>query len=432
MIPLTEVDRLTPNNISDVALTDDDSGLRLFRGMISPWDQIKSFKETYNFTIRHAAIMGIAFIGAMRIIEPDYAKRTELLAGIWGEQMDAQWSPEAGMHESFEEDFDMPPFFKSGVYRAATYADEGDELMLMAGHVTYVSNDRVEKEIHVCQMDIIGPEACDVSVGGGQHFCTGLACKKLNNYDPERIGCGDLYCVAVMETEEKYGEHKNKDGYQWEEWGPVAAGVRLAGTEHKKECEHLTTGKYIAPTGAEFTTGQLYRTHVMWPLFCSNTVIDVIRATVPEDKLEWALSMIDLTLEIEGKALNAEWNTRKATREWMGVPADVDDTRVMGGYISMVLQARSVPWEFIEFEPERTVVQCDTGMLDMLGSYPEFERAYAAFFNGVVKTLVNTKYTVYLGDDADEGTIRFVIERIPYGYRTQNLEHFSQVKEVKA
>ena len=53
----SEVEKLVPHNISDVGLIDDDSGLRLFRGMITPWDQIKSFKETYNFLIRHAAMV---------------------------------------------------------------------------------------------------------------------------------------------------------------------------------------------------------------------------------------------------------------------------------------------------------------------------------------------------------------------------------------
>jgi len=41
-------DRLTPNNISDMAMLDEDSGLRMFRGMITPWDRIKSFREFWG------------------------------------------------------------------------------------------------------------------------------------------------------------------------------------------------------------------------------------------------------------------------------------------------------------------------------------------------------------------------------------------------
>lgn len=46
----SEAERMIPNNISDAGLKDDDSGLRLFRGLMSPWDSIKSFKETYNLS----------------------------------------------------------------------------------------------------------------------------------------------------------------------------------------------------------------------------------------------------------------------------------------------------------------------------------------------------------------------------------------------
>ena len=50
----TDADKLPFENASDVRLIDDDSNLRLFRGMISPWDAIKSFKETFYFQTRSA------------------------------------------------------------------------------------------------------------------------------------------------------------------------------------------------------------------------------------------------------------------------------------------------------------------------------------------------------------------------------------------
>lgn len=66
-----KTDRLIPNNISDLGMLDEDSGLRMFRGMITPWDQIKSFRETCHFLWRHSAIMGVAYMNALKIVEVD-------------------------------------------------------------------------------------------------------------------------------------------------------------------------------------------------------------------------------------------------------------------------------------------------------------------------------------------------------------------------
>jgi hypothetical protein len=427
----TETERLIPNNISDTGTIDDDSGLRLFRGMMTPWDKIKSFKETYNFIVRHSALMAVSYVNAFKVIEPDYEKRTSAMTSIWGGQMKQLWAPELGQLAQFEDSFDVPPFIKDGVYRAATYADQGDEQVLMPGHIMYASNDRVEKEIHQCQWDIVGPEACDVSVGGGQHFCIGIAKTHLNNYDPERKGCGDAYCVAIMEAERKYGEHRNKDGYEWEEWGPTAGGLREKGTPRKTENEFLNTGLFTAATGATFTAGEMYKKFAFWPMFMSYHTIEGIRALVPDAEKSKAWAIVDVMFDTAGKLQFGEWNTRKAAREWMGVPPDVDDGRVQGGYISMILQSRSIPWKFTEFTPERTVVECDKLMLNMMGQYPEFTPAYVAYFNGMVKTLVNCEWIVKLDEKAPEDKVRFVIEKGLYGFRRQKPGYAYEKKENK-
>jgi hypothetical protein len=431
--PTSETERMIPNNISDVGLKDEDSGLQLFRGMMSPWDQIKSFKETYNFLIRHAALISVGYMHSMRLIIPDYEKCQTLMSDSWAAMMDGAWDPEAGQVEAFEERFDVPPFLKDGVIRSALYADKGDEQMLMSGHIWYCSNDRVEKEIHTCQYDIAGPEVCDLSVGGGSHFCYGLACQKLNNYDPERIGCGDEYCVAIMESRKKYGDHANAeksefgpDGHEWEGWGPPAGGLREKGMPRKKECEFLSTGTFTSPTGATWTAGEMYKDCNMWPLAFSYTAIDVMRNELSSAETEAANRIIDVIFETSGKFQFGEWNTRKAARDWMGVPAAVDDGRVLGGYISMVWQARSLAWKFLEFTPEKTVIECERAKMIMMGMYPEFIPAYEAYFNGAAKTLVAAQWTVKAEDDEDNDKVRFIIQKGPYGYRRQkpNLNNY--------
>lgn len=432
--PTSEVERLIPNNISDIGLKDEDSGLRLFRGMMSPWDQIKSFKETYNFMIRHSSIISVGVMNSMRLIIPDYEQCQTAMSTAWATMMDYSWTPDGPSMAFFEERFEVPPFMRSGVLRAALYADKGDEQMLIPGHIWYTCNDRFEKEIHKCQFDIAGPETCDLSVGGGCHFCYGIAKEKLNNYDPERIGCGDNYCVAVAESRRKYGKHNNTpngefspEGYEWEGWGPTGGGLREKGMPTKEECEFLTTGVFESPTGATWTAGEMYKDAASWPMAYSYNAIDVIR-NLPEENKKMADHIIKTVFDSMGKAQFAEWNTRKATREWMGVPADVDDSRVMGGYISMVMQARSIGWKFLEFTAEKTTIECDLTMLAMMGIYPEFATMYEAYFNGAVKTLVAAPWVVKMDLDQANAKVRYTIEKAPYGFRRQkpNLHNYDK------
>lgn len=352
--PTKETERLHPNNISDVGLKDEDSGLRLFRGMMSPWDQIKSFKETYNFLVRHSSLMAVGVMHSMRIIIPDYEQCQSMMSGMWAAMMDATWTPETGQLQAFEERFDVPPFMRDGVTRAALYCDKGDEMTLIPGHIWYISNDRFEKEIHVCAFDIAGPE-----------------------------------------------------GYEWEGWGP---------------------------TGATWTAGEMYKDFNGCPMCCSYIAIDVIRRMLPSEQQEMAWRVVRAMFEACGKFQFGEANIRKTVREWMGVSADVDDGRVMGGYISMILQARDIDWKFLQFEPERTVVECDKFKFIMMGMYQEFTIAYEAYFNGVVKTLVAAPWCVTMEDDDANGKLRFTIEKKAYGFRRQkpNLHDYEKPEEKKA
>ncbi len=436
--PTSEVDRLFTNNTSEVGLKDEDSGLRLYRGITSPWGAIKGFKETYTFLIRHASLIAVGYMNSMRILEPDYEKSQSLMSGAWGTMMDYSWIPGSDAMKGFEERFEVPPFWKDGVIRGAIYADKGDQMTLIPGHIWYTSNDRFEKEIHKCMFDIAGPETCDMSVGGGSHFIYGISCRRTNGYDPERIGCGDDYCVACQESKKKYGKHNNTpendefgpEGYEWEGWGPTGGGLRDQGMPHKANSEHLDTGVYEAATGATWTTGEMYKDMNMWPLAYSYCAIEAMRHGLSDEKKALVDHVVDTIFEVGGKFQFAEATARKAAREWMDVPTDLDDGRVMGGYISMVLQARDIEWKFVEFEAEKTVIECNRTKLAMLGMYPEYIKAYKAYFNGAVKTLVDATWTVEAIEDVDNDTVTFTIQKAPYGFRRQkpNLHDYENAK----
>ena len=413
-------------NVSDVNLRDADSNMRLYRGMASPWGAIKGFQETYDFTGRLGAAFCVAAMHTLRIAVPDYDRAQTLISDNWARMMDFVWSPACGQIEPFEDRFDIPPFLKDGQIRAAVYADKGDTMNMLSGKIVYTTNDRFEKEIHRCDYDIAGPEACDVSLGGGAHFCYGLAGCPLNAMDPERIGNGDDYCVAIQETKRKYGKHANTNSddqfdaehREWDVYGPAVAGTREKPFPKKAHPEFIDTGYFESPTGARWTAGELYKDNVNgYAIAYAYNVIDVYRnGMTEEEKKIWDIAAPAL-FEACGKFEFVDFNTKKETREWMGVPADIDDGRVMGAWISLCFQSRNVEYSFLKFEEDETVIEGDMVQWDMLGMYPELNELYKHIFNGNVKTLVGAQWSVDVEVDGENKKVRYIIHKVPIGAR---------------
>ena len=417
-----------PYNISDVNLRDADSNMRLYRGMVSPWGAIKNFTEMYKFMHRIGAAFCVATMHAMRVVIPDYDRRQTMLSTNWGEFMDGCWDPDGGQIEPFEDRFDVPPFLKDGQIRAAIYADKGDTMNMISGKIWYATNDRFEKEIHVCDYDIAGPEACDLSLGGGSHFCYGLAGCPLNAMDPERLGMGDDYCVAIQETKRKYGKHPNSNANdefdegqrEWEVWGPAEAETRPKGWIRKPYPEFVEKGYFESPTGARWTAGELYQDSVGgYPIAYAYNAVDLYRNEFTQEECDLWDIVVPALFEACGKFEFVDWHTRKATREWMGVPADVDDSRVMGAWISMCFQSRDVEHNFTKFEAEETIIEGDMMKWDMMGMYPELNEMYKHLFNGNVKTLVGANWVVELEEDYENNKVRYIIHQRPIGFRRQ-------------
>lgn len=433
-----QVNKLTPNMISDTGLLDEDSGLRMFRGMITPWERIFSFRDTCHFLWRHSALFGVAYMNAFKAIEPDYEKRQTTMSRNWGMAMQYMWSKAdpMGTVKDFETRHDIPPFMKESLYRSACYCDIGDEFTGMPGYVWYASDDRIEKEVHQCPIDIIGPDACDLSNGGGQYFCHGCSGKGkegMNCYLSQRKGCGDAYCHVLHESTEKYGPNVNADGFDWEMWGPGATGIREKDQHpHKEECEWMHTGEFVSPLGARWTAGEMYKQACLAPLAYAGHAAGGIRTLTPPENMPMAQHIVNVMFETAGKFQFGEYHMAKAAREWMGVPTDVKDGRVLAGYVSLIFQARNLPWSFVEFSGERCIIEVDTFMHTYFGQYPEFIEAYRAYFDGAAKTLVDTQWIVKLGEDAPEGKTRYVIEKGVYGYRRQKPGYTFAEGEQKA
>lgn len=417
-----------PYNVSDMNLRDADSNMRLYRGMSSPWQAIKGFQETYDFTGRISAAFAVAAFHAMRVVIPDYDRRQTMLSDNWAMFMDGCWDPDAGQIEPFEDRFDIPPFLKDGQIRAAVYADKGDTMNMISGKIWYTTNDRFEKEIHRCDYDIAGPEACDLSLGGGCHFCYGLAGCPLNAVDPERIGNGDDYCVAIQETKRKYGKHPNanendewdEEHREWAAWGPMVGKTREKPWPKKPHPEFIDTGYFESPTGARWTAGELYQENVGgYPIAYAYNVIDLYRNEFTDEEMAlWDL-VAPALFEACGKFEFVDWHTRKATRDWLNVPANIEDGRVMGAWISMCFQSRDVDCQFLQFDENKTIIEGDMAKWDMMGMYPELNELYKYIFDGNVKTLVGAQWSVDMEEDYDNNKIRYIISKRPIGVRKQ-------------
>lgn len=421
----TEAKMNFPYNNADAGLIDNDSGMRLFRGMSSPWGAIKGFKETYDFMMRHAALHGVASMNAFKIVEPDYVTRQNAMTLAWQSGSDVMWAENDpfGLHKNFIETYDIPPFLKKGVYTSAIFADYGDSIMTMPGHIWYATNDFMEKEIHACPLDIIGPDACDLSNAGGQHICRAVAHCGTNHYLAERRGNGDPYCLAHIESVKKYGAHKNPDDYDWEQYGPPAAETRAPekGQPHKKNCDYFDTGEYVSPLGAVLTAGKMYQDATADCLGYSGHAIEGMRVVLGTDEVKWAQAntILDVMFDTAGKHLFGNATAIKEVRDWMNVPSDINDGRVLGSFMSMILQSRNVAHEFTEFSAERTVIECDKLALEHFGRYPEFDRTYVAYFNGMAKTLVSTEWVVTLGECEDSSKLIFEVKKGFYGFKRE-------------
>ena len=417
-----ETEALYPYNNADANLCDADSGMRLFRGISSPWGAIKGFKEAYDFAMRIAALHAVSMMNTLKIVEPDYETRQNAMTAAWEGQAGYLWGEDdpLHLHQWFREQFDIPPFLKDGVYLGSMFADYGDSIMTMTGHIRHATNDLMEKEIHHCPLDIIGPDACDLSIAGGAVYCAAVSHCGMNFYLAERRGRGDAYCLAHNESVKKYGEHTNAGGYDWERFGPPAAKSRKPeeGNEHIDQCDFFRTGEYVSPLGAVITAGTMYRSGMADALGYSGHAVQGMRVLVGEDEQRWQFTnnAMEVVFEAAGKNYFGDRVGNKAIRDWMAVPADVNDGRVLGSFISMVMQSLSIDCKITEFDEERTVLDCDKVALEGSGQYPEFDRSWYAYFNGMAKTLVSSEWSVVPNDECEAGRLQFVIRKGKYGY----------------
>ncbi|MCI8276199.1 MAG: hypothetical protein HFI66_11450 [Lachnospiraceae bacterium] len=207
---------------------------------------------------------------------------------------------------------------------------------------------------------------------------------------------GDMHCRIVAENREKYPMPEHK---MWESMGPIATADMIKYTpeedmvsDHqylREECDY----KFCNGTCAEYDAAGWFRPNgsaggaaYFWPLF--DSLIKSGRIT--EEDLDRAVRCV---MEAAGKAQFGGFYAIDGVRSWLGVPPEIKDGRVMGGFLEVYLACQGVPVEVEAFNKEEVILRINRGALDQ--RMPKQSPAYLAYWYGMTKTLVSAEYALW-------------------------------------
>ena len=83
----------------------------------------------------------------------------------------------------------------------------------------------------------------------------------------------------------------------------------------------------------------------------------------------------------------------KGLRDWLGVPEGMNDGRVLGGYIEVLLQSIQCKYEIVAFNKEEVVYEIDRKLFGR--GRNRMTTAYTAFWYGMAKTLISPEWSVF-------------------------------------
>ncbi|MBS7525301.1 hypothetical protein KHM83_01275 [Fusibacter paucivorans] len=399
------IDERMPREVGKGALPD-------HPGIKTPWDRIFSFHDTYKNLVRHIAVVDTSFMEAMRILIPDYVERSKMmceinhkiLRGMFGMDMVRNG---AAISQNFH------PFMK-GVFLGGLIGDVGDERQYMPGRVNDFGTYRVEKELDVCPWDILGSEFCRATTATLQAAGESYGGHHLEYNMVEAKGCGDLHCRVIAESREKF---PMADKESWEKFGPIATSDQIKFTpeenmvtkpqQFREECDY----KMRNGLNTEWSAADLYNSTLINPLGVTY-VVPVLEAKIAAGVYtrEYVQSVVECVCRGAGKAMFGEYFAIKGLRDWMGVPNDVDDGRVLGGYIEVVLQTILCQYEVVAFNKNEVIYDINQAGLER--RVPMLTPAYIAMWYGMCKTLVGSLWSVWREtENVPEGTIRLKIAK---------------------
>ena len=387
----------------------------------TPWGKLIGTQETLHYAARLQAVYGSLFFEAMRILVPDYEKRCQILCDAAYEAGKEPFcAPGAEQSMPF---YNIPPFLK-GCMLCGVTGDYGDEVLMMDGRVNDVGSYRVEKEIDHCPWDIMGSELgrCTTSklqgIGDGMNTIQRGPSLDLNMVEAKC--CGDLHCRIVAENREKYPLPEHEGHAHADCYGPVVTGEQIRFTLEenlvsdaqyfREDCNYKYTSALVMQVDA--TTAHngpgcmiTYGMGIDYGqgFFDACMKQNLLKREEIENCLRWVF-------EAAGKAMFCDTFAIRGLRDWLGVPDDIHDGRMLGGYIEIILQTLKISYEIEAFNKDEVVYLIDRK--ELAGGYDLFSDALVSMWYGMAKTLVSAMYAAWEEKkDAPDNVLRLKIAR---------------------
>ncbi|MDR0401197.1 MAG: hypothetical protein LBH51_09700 [Treponema sp.] len=365
----------------------------------TPWEKLIGYRDAMHYAARYRAVISAAIMQALRIVLPDYAERAKLMCEDAYARLLAM--TEQGV-DSFINNQNMHPFFR-GNFPGALIGDKGDDAQLMCGRVNDFGTYRAEKELDVCDWDVVGSELCRATTMSLQGNADGVAKAlrpgpRLEFHMVEAKGCGDRHCRIVAECREKYPMPPHEI---WEAFGPVGSADQIKFTP-EEECvresdifREETNYAFINGTNAENNASSAVL--IAYASAATLYILPTARYAIGKGLVEEKFfdHVLRCVCEAAGKTAFGEAYTKEALRQWLNVPRDIgdDDGRVMGAHIEMYLQSVRVPYEIEAFNKDEVVYVIDRNVLTV--GELKFADALVAYWYGMTKTLVNPQWSLW-------------------------------------
>jgi hypothetical protein len=387
--------------------------LDTLKGVETVWGKIISEKESFTYAERQIAAYSANIFQVMRILEPDFNKRTAAICSTaYAVSMMAENNREEYI-KNFRDENNIPEFCEQSSWLGGLAGDSGDEMQMMAGRVIQFTPDRVEKELDTCPWDIVGAEMCNMTTATFMaNFdlirSEGAEMNEMTLDMCEARGCGDMHCRVVAERRDVFNR---KAQGPLDHFGQPAGPVTVTPREKMfKESTVTRNGKYINPFGVEKTLEESYHWS-MWAGFSWSIAFPLMAIKKMAPTEEEFNRILKIVFSAAGKAAFIEPFAVKGMRDWLGVPNGIDanDGRLLGGYIKAHLDTHLLPNELVQFDEEETRIEVKVadfqGRLEYM-PIPELITGYEALWHNMAKTMVSAEWSCWFeGKDKEIMTI---------------------------
>lgn len=405
-----KIDARYPHNIGEGVIPNHPS-------IRSPWDRLYSYHDSIHYVFRYESMISAAIMQVLRILVPDYEERAQAMCENTYNLMNyLDVLTDAGAENN--KALNAHPFCR-GEFVGALNGDHGDECLMMCGRVNDFGTYRAEKELDVCDWDIVGSELCRATTIGLQASVENMA-KRLRKGPTmeycmvEAKGCGDRHCRIVAESREKYPMPPRK---MWESFGPIATADQIKFTKeedcYKEPLVFREESNYTYANGTNKEEGPENLQLVTNCTGASLYILPTIDTLIRQGRLEESFvdHVIRCVCEAAGKAAFAESYAKEGLRQWLGVPKEIGDNdgRVMGGHIEVVLQGLLIPYEVEAFNANEVIYNIDRSKL-CIGGAAKMLDAHVAYWYGMTKTLVSAEWSLW-EENSPEGKVRIKIAK---------------------